>query len=216
MRFVIWCFLMLIGSVCADPSLTLEVPKKEAWTGERLSFYIELRAPGSFKGAPNFDLPRIERSVILKVGTPTLGSITENGQEFLTQRHEFALFSQASGEIELPPIKARFRHLKGYTGPAFDASLETSAAKLKINRPPESDALGFLVTTDSMEIEEKWDPQPGELKTGDVIKRTIVQKASKNKNRLCCVDLIGSPVELWCQNTSTRSGPDVELRPLSL
>ncbi len=161
----------------AEPSVRLELGKPEAWTGERLDFFIELRADGSFDGAPSFDLPEVPGTVIFKLGNPVLGSLTEDDTEYFTQRHEFALFSQADGAIELPPVRVRFAHRKGYTGPSFDESLETRPARITIRRPPGSSDLGFLVTTDSLDIEESWDPAPGPVEVGAVFKRSIVQTA---------------------------------------
>jgi len=159
-------------------SARLEPSEPTAWTGERITFFVQLRANGSFDGAAAFDLPRIPRTVIVKVGNPVLGSETEGEVEFFSQRHEFALFSQADGPLELPPITARFRHRVGYTGPVHEAELATRPARLTLRRPPGSEELGFLVTTDSLEIEETWDPAPGPLETGAVLERTIVQRAA--------------------------------------
>ncbi|MCP5532580.1 MAG: BatD family protein [Akkermansiaceae bacterium] len=164
-------------ALSAAPAVKLDVPKTAAWTGQSLPFFIELQAPGSFTGTPSFDLPQIPGTVILKLGSPVLGSKTDGDTEVFTQRHEFALFSQARGSVELPPITVRFSHRKGYTGPSFDETSQTDSAELSIQRPPGSEDLGFLVTTGSLVIDETWDPQPGSVKTGAVFKRTIVQRA---------------------------------------
>ena len=126
-------------TLSAAPAVKLDVPKTEAWTGQRLPFFIELRAAGSFSGTPSFDLPQIPGTVILKLGSPVLGSRTEGDAEVFTQRHEFALFSQSNGSVELSPITVRFSHRKGYTGPSFDESLQTESAVLTIQRPPGSE-----------------------------------------------------------------------------
>ncbi|MCB1130352.1 MAG: BatD family protein [Verrucomicrobiae bacterium] len=164
-------------ALSAAPAVKLDVPKTAAWTGQSLPFFIELQAPGSFTGTPSFDLPQIPGTVILKLGSPVLGSSTDGDTEVFTQRHEFALFSQARGSVELPPITVRFSHRKGYTGPSFDETSQTDSAALSIQRPPGSEDLGFLVTTGSLIIDETWDPRPGSVKTGAVFKRTIVQRA---------------------------------------
>ena len=171
-------FISTLAAI-ADPSARLETPTTEAWTGQRIPFFIELRAPGSFDGAPSFDIPRMPQSVVLRIGNPVLGSITEGDIEYFTQRHEFALFSQARGEIELPSITARFSHKKGYTGPSYDATVKVPAASFAIRRPPGSEDLGFVVTTKSLEIDEHWAPEPGPVETGAVFKRTITQNASE-------------------------------------
>lgn len=162
----------------AEPSARLETPTTEAWTGQRLLFFIELRATGIFDGAPSFEIPRMPGSVVMKVGNPVSGSLTEGGTEYFTQRHKFALFSQAEGEIELPAITARFSHKDGYTGPSYEASETLPSAGFLIRRPPGTEELGFLVTTESLQIKEHWDPEPGPVETGTVFKRTIVQRAS--------------------------------------
>ncbi|MEP4079620.1 hypothetical protein [Haloferula sp.] len=144
-----------------------------------MPLFIEIRTNGTFSGAASFDLPEIPRTVIIKIGSPVISSENEGDTEFFTQRHEFALFSQADGTLKLPPITARFSHHKGYSGPTFDTSTDTEAATLTIRRPPDSSDLGFLVTTDSLDIEESWDPTPGPLETGAVLKRTIVQRAEQ-------------------------------------
>ena len=174
-------FLLLLftGILSAEPGTKLIVPKSEAWTGQRLPLFVELRAEGTFSGAASFDLPEIPKTVILKIGSPIISSKTEGDTEFFIQRHEFALFSQADGTLNLPPITARFSHKKGYSGPSFDTSSKTEATKLSLKRPPDSRSLGFIVTTGSLEIEESWDPAPGPLETGAVLKRTIVQRATQ-------------------------------------
>ncbi|MGB6222859.1 hypothetical protein [Haloferula sp.] len=170
---------ILTAVLTADPGAKLIIPEPEAWTGQRVPLFIELRAEGSFKGAASFDLPEIPKTVIIKIGSPVLSSETDGDREYFVQRHEFALFSQADGTLELPPITARFSHLKGYTGPTFDTEADTEPATLTINRPPGSESLGFLVTTPSLEVEESWDPTPGPLETGAVLKRTIEQRAEQ-------------------------------------
>lgn len=160
--------LLTLSQAEAEPSARLLVPDPTAWTGQRLPFFIELRAEGSFTGAAAFDLPAIPDSVVVKTGNPVLSSETDDNRETFVQRHEFALFSQADGPLELPPVTARFSHRNGYSGPSFDAVASTSAETLSLHRPPGSKDLGFIVTTESLDITESWNPTPGPLETGTV------------------------------------------------
>jgi hypothetical protein len=172
-------FLLLTATLSAEPGARLIVPKSEAWTGQRIPIFVELRAEGSFKGAASFDLPEIPQTIVIKVGNPVLSSEKAGDTEVFVQRHEFALFSQADGTLLLPPITARFSHTKGYTGPTFDTSTKTAPTTLTLKRPPNSESIGFIVTTGSLEIEESWNPSPGPLETGTVIKRNIFQRATE-------------------------------------
>ncbi|BCX49627.1 hypothetical protein HAHE_35350 [Haloferula helveola] len=171
--------LLLSDAAGAEASARLDVPNPEAWTGQRLPFFIELRADGTFSGAASFDIPQLPGTFVLRVGNPIIGSLTEGNTEYFTQRHEFAVFSQSDGELRLPPITVRFAHKKGYTGPDFEETLTTEPATLNIRRPPKSDSLGLLVTTESLSVEETWDPEPGPTSVGGVFKRTITQRATQ-------------------------------------
>lgn len=161
-----------------DP-VTVRVPDAKAWVGQRVPAYVELRAPGSFAGTAGFDLPQLPGTLLLKVGSPVVSSETIDGESWFVQAHEFALFSQSSGELEVPPFAVHFSHREGFTGPVKDVRAEAPGWKVAIERPPESETLGFLVTTDSLELEETWDPEPGPVRVGAMFKRSIVQRASQ-------------------------------------
>lgn len=161
----------------AEASAQISCKEAEVWRGERLKFFIELRADGVFSGAASFDIPEIPNTIVTRVGNPVIGSYTENGTEFFTQLHEFALFTQTDGPLEIPPITARFSHKKGYTGDDFEVSHQTRTHSINVKRPPGSEGLGFVVTTDSLIITETWEPEQTEPKIGSVLKRTITQHA---------------------------------------
>lgn len=169
---------------CASPlfaevaPVDVSVSKEEAWTGEKVSIYVELRAKGSFSGSAAFDLPETPRSLLIKVGNPVVGSRKIEGESWFTQRHEFALFSQKTGAVEIPSFPVRFEARDGFTGPVREVVAKTDAISVTIKRPPGSERIPFLVTTTEFTVEESWDPVRGEGATvGDVFRRTIVQRA---------------------------------------
>jgi hypothetical protein len=47
------------------------------------------------------------------------------------------------------------------------------------SRPPASEDLGFLVTTETLDITETWNPRPAAVEVGAVFERTIVQRAEQ-------------------------------------
>jgi len=152
-------------------------PEARAWVGQRFSFYIDLRARGSFAGAASFDLPQIPRTLLMKIGEPVVGSQQIDGETWFVQTHEFALFSQKPGPLEVPPVTVRFARREDFTGPASDVQAQTSGFSVEIQRPPGSEAAGFLVTTESLDITESWEPAPGPAEVGAIFKRTIIQRA---------------------------------------
>lgn len=168
----------LAWSADPAPEVRIATGTGTAWTGQRIAFTIELRAPGTFDGSAAFDIPEVPGTAILKVGNPVLGSDSPGEVEFFTQRHSFSAFSQVDGTLAIPPITVRFRHHRGYTGPVFDAALETEPLEFTIRRPPGSEDLGFLVTTRDIAFTESWEPEPGPAEAGAIFTRTITQESS--------------------------------------
>ena len=172
------CMLLSVRAPAEVQPATLDISDPEVWTGQRLRFYVELRSRGSFSGAASFSLPRIPRTVILKVSNPVVSSKEMEGESWFIQRHEFALFSQENGRLQIPEFEVRFGRRDGFTGPVQDVRAMVPAAEVTIKRPPGSERFGFLITCNSIEINETWDPAPGPAVLGAVFTRTISQKAA--------------------------------------
>jgi hypothetical protein len=183
MKKTLFLFLYLIAfavPVLAETApVSVRLPQEKAWVGQRLPFFIELRAPGTFQGAASFDLPHLPGTTIIKIGPPIVSSEEVDGQSWFIQSHEFALFSQRAGLLEIPPFSVRFANRTGFTGLASDVLANSPGMKVEIMQPPGSEKVGFLVTTDSLEISERWTPEPGPVQAGAIFKRTIVQRADQ-------------------------------------
>jgi len=177
--YVFFAFLSIISVKAEQAPATISAPNTKAWVGQRLPFFIELHTNGSFDGSPTFSIPQIPGTVILKVGNPVVSSRQIDGKDRFTQRHEFALFSQRDGTLEIPAIPIRFSSRDGFTGPVTETDVKSEALTLNIQRPPGSEDIGFLITTDSLEITETWEPEPGSAEVGAVFKRTITQRAAE-------------------------------------
>lgn len=171
-------FLLLAPRAFAEVApVSVRVPKPEAWIGQRLSLYVELRAPGSFTSSASFDLPQLPGTLLMKVGNPVVSSENLEGKSWFVQTHEFALFSQKEGPLEVPPFPVRFERQESFTGPSVVVESQTPATTVRIQRPPGSEGIGFLITTESLELTESWEPAPGPSQVGAIFKRTITQRA---------------------------------------
>lgn len=159
--------------------VTVTQPEGKAWVGQRVPFYVVVRAPGSFAGTVNFDLPELPGTLLMKIGNPVVGSEEREGQSWFIQTHEFALFSQKDGALEVPAFRVRYAYRKDFTGPEQAAEAQVPAWTVEIERPPGSEQIGFLITTESLDVSETWDPQPGPAAVGTVFKRTIIQRADQ-------------------------------------
>ncbi len=177
---ILLLFVAVTGAAFADTApVSVRLPEEKAWVGQRLPFFIELRALGSFEGTASFDMPQIPGTIIIKTGNPVVSSEEIDGQGWFVQSHEFALFSQRPGALEIPPFSVRFSSRSGFTGPASDVQAIFPGMNVEIKRPPGSESLGFLVTSDSLEISETWTPEPKPVQAGAVFKRTILQRANQ-------------------------------------
>ena len=173
-------FVALAGPSLADVKrVTVDVAEEPVWVGQKATFVVNLRGRGPFVGAASFSLPQIPRTVILKVGNPVVSAEEIEDESWFVQKHEFALFSQTDGVVEIPSFEVRFSNRDGFTGPKQDHVEKISAFQLQMKRPQGSDPDAFLVTAESLSVEEEWEPNPGQAKQGDVFHRTIRQRADQ-------------------------------------
>ncbi|MBP8924251.1 MAG: BatD family protein [Pseudomonadales bacterium] len=171
--------LLICPLALADiPAVTVQVSQTQAWTGQRVVFYVELHAHGTFAGSPRFELPQIPGSVLMKVGAPVVGSREVDGETWMVQTHEFALFTQTPGRFEMPGFAVHFASREGFSGPVLEREAQAPGWSVEIRRPPRSEAIGFLITTPALDVSETWEPLPAATRAGAVFKRTIVQRAN--------------------------------------
>lgn len=181
-RSALGFFLLFTSTVVLEATaeqVEIRVPQPEAWMGQRLTFFVDLRARGSFSGATQFSLPQIPRTVIIKVGNPTVSSETRDGESYFVQTHRFSLFSQQEGTLEIPSFNVRYGARDGFTGPVKEWQLEVPSTNVSIKRPPQSEGIGFVVTAETLEVKESWEPEPSDCEVGSVLKRTISIRANQ-------------------------------------
>lgn len=182
-RFFRTVFLLAVALVrpsLADVKLvTVDVPQDQVWAGQKATFFVNLRGKGPFVGAASFSLPQIPRTLIFHVGNPVVSSEDIEDDSWFVQTHEFALFSQVDGNVEVPNFEVRFSNRDGFTGPVQEHAEQVPALQLRVKRPTGSNPAAFLVTSDSLSVEERWEPTPGAANPGDVFHRTITQRADQ-------------------------------------
>lgn len=175
---LLWC-LAASNALAEVKPVAVRIDESKAWIGQRVSFFVELRAAGSFAGSASFDLPQLPGVIVIKIGSPVVGSQQFEGQSWFVQTHEFALFSQRSGMLVVPEFSTRFSRRDDFAGPVNDVQTQCPSFSIEIERPPGSEGVPFMITTESMEVSETWDPMPGNAEVGALFKRTIVQRAEQ-------------------------------------
>lgn len=180
--------LALAGGLCATaPARGLEptdlvrasiATKGDIWVGQRVTLVVELLAPGIFNSAPAFDLPHVPGVVIMKPeDRPTLGSETIGGVSCTVQRHEFAVFAQRAGSVQVPGFSARFEAAERFGAPGQDYTVRTPAVIFEAKMPPGAEKFATVITTRSLTVKESWAPEPGAGKVGAAFTRTITVEA---------------------------------------
>ncbi len=159
-------------------SILAKLGADTAWVGEGVPLLITLRAKGPFSGTASFDLPETAQTFFIKEGGPSVGSETFGGETWLTQLHEFRIYTQKSGEIVIPPIGIRFEAKKDYISDPEPHTGSTQPLSFHSRRPP--GAKGMVVSVEELKVQQTWTGGTDEdLKPGDVIIRRITRKANK-------------------------------------
>ena len=176
---MLFSLLLLPTLSSAFEPVRAEIGKETAWTGEAIPLIITLYSPGPFSGTAAFDLPELPRTAFVKTGSPLVGSEEVDDESYLTQRHEFTLFTQRSGEIIIPTFRVRFSGKKTFTSDPEPMEGFTPELRFQSRRPPGTEKLGEVVTATEMKVTQTWKPDAIDtLTAGDVIERTIRRRAA--------------------------------------
>ncbi|MGE9270276.1 MAG: hypothetical protein ACQKBU_05680 [Verrucomicrobiales bacterium] len=156
-----------------------ETEVESAWMGQQVRFVVTLFSPGPFTGTAVFQIPEMQDTVISKVGSPVVGSEVDGGQTWMTQRHEFDLFTQQVGGVEIPSFKVSFESKDGFLGDSIARQGETDSLQFVSKRPPGTEAWPFVVTSSSLEVSEAWSEEDGAtLEAGELVTRSIRRTAT--------------------------------------
>lgn len=172
---VLWCPADSLGMDRVQAKLGQDT----AWTGEAVSLSITLYSPGPFSGTASFDWPELPALAFVRAANPLVGSESIDGKTWLTQRHEFAIYTQRAEDVVIPSFRVRFSGKTTFTSEAEPIEGFTPELRFRSERPPGTEHLGVVVAATSMEVSQTWHPDSmGSIKAGDVITRTVVRRAT--------------------------------------
>jgi hypothetical protein len=164
-----------------DTELKLLAPgNQEAWVGETIRFSLEIAVLGQFAGPTVFDLPEIPAAILMQSGDrPVIGSRSNADGDWTTQQHEFFLYAQQGGSLEIPPLTARFGLRERFDAPQQQRQLLSQAFKVEIQSPPGVEPGTIIAAASGLELQEIWEPaNVSELEQGDSVKRIIKTRAA--------------------------------------
>lgn len=177
-RLVLLILLFGHPAFAAPPTVRAELGSGQNWVGQGVPLVVTLYSPGPFSGTPAFDLPEIPRTVIVKTGNPVVGNEDVGEDSYFTQRHEFRVYTQQTGEVMIPSFSVRYSGKKTFTSDPVPMSGETTELKFQSQRPPGTETMGLVISVASLEVKQTWNPaNVQELQAGDVIERSIARRA---------------------------------------
>lgn len=174
---ILLSLLFSSSSYGAQPSVIAKLDLEAAWVGQAIPLSITLYSPGPFSGTAVFDLPEIPRTFIVKVGNPVVGSEEIDDETWLTQQHEFMIFTQNSGRVEIPSFVVRFSGKKTFTSDPVSMNGQTEPLFFDSLRPPGTESLPILISPIRLEITQSWAPEQKSYLQGDVVTQTIKRTA---------------------------------------
>ncbi len=163
-----------------EPGIRTSIEENpEIWVGQRFELIVEIRVPGIFAGAANFDLPNPPGMLVMPpVGNPVLATETIDGVEYTVQRHEISVLSRQPGKHTIPafPVRTEYKK-KPSDSESIPASLETQPIDFTAKQAPGTENLGNVISARNLKAVEQWNPEPVSAKAGDAFTRTITFSA---------------------------------------
>jgi hypothetical protein len=175
----------LVCCHAADPQPKIRTSlatNETIWVGQKVSFVVELLAPGYFASAASFDLPDPPGALLLPpADRPVLGSEEIDGVSYTVQQHELSLVAERTGPQIIPSFTVRFMFKRAPLDTnEVAAALKTAPVTFTAVIPAGAEGLGTVISSRDLAVKETWEPEPGKsaLRVGNAIKRTILFTAS--------------------------------------
>lgn len=150
-------------------------PEGPVLVGQKTILWIEVLTSTWFTSAPRLpDTLEIPNAVVKR---PDSFGINLNerigGASFAGQARRFLIFPQGPGMFETPVVPLTLTVALESGGSSAELTLAAPAQRFEAQPPPGSAGLGLVLAAPGMKVREQWDPEPGEMKVGEAITRTV-------------------------------------------
>ncbi|MGE7414998.1 hypothetical protein [Methylobacterium tarhaniae] len=177
--------LLLSATVACSPVVAEEtggpvivrqaVQAAGAVIGQRVSVYVDVLFAGEMPAPPQVRLPDVPGAQVFRFesqGTTLQEHV--NGNPYVGQRFEFALYARRGGSLTVPPARVT---LLDRRREAVGGAMGQATA-LTVRVPAGVDASGPIVATARLSLDQRWEPPPAEtVRVGGAVKRTVVREA---------------------------------------
>jgi len=148
-------------------------PEQGAVVGQHLSLYVDVLFPGDMPHPPRVVIPYMPGAQVMRFETQaTTIRDTVDGNAYVGQRFEFAVFPRRSGPLAIPPAAVTLLDRAG------DVAGQSAGQPLQVTivAPEGIDANAIVVATEKLTLEQNWKPDPnGAFHPGDALVRTITR-----------------------------------------
>ncbi|MCS0497762.1 BatD family protein [Ancylobacter sp. MQZ15Z-1] len=180
-------FLLACGPLAAQEALPAATPPPAvvvrqsvepasgAVIGQHVVLHVDVLFRGEMPRPPRVGMPDVPGLQIIRFetqGTTMRDSL--DGETYVGQRFEFALYPRRGGTFDIPPASVTLFDRAG----DVSGDIEGSTVRLSVVVPPGVDPSGPVVATRRLSLNQQWsDPPAGRFQAGDAIVRTITRSA---------------------------------------
>jgi hypothetical protein len=176
----------LIALICARAAAAQSKPviratlqeKGNIIVGQAVHVAVEVLVPNYFAGAPQYPQLDIENAIVtLPEETPQHQSEQIGGESFAGMIRTYVIYPTHPGKFTLPPKEVVVNYA-AQPGHPVEALLTLPSVSFEAAVPPEAAGLDHFLPTTSLTMSQKFDRPLANLKTGDVVTRTVTIDAA--------------------------------------
>ena len=177
--FLAALLLCSVGAVCQAQDVVVRShvePRAGAVVGQHVRIMIDVLFRAAMPRPPRVTIGEAPGAQVLRTETQaTTMSDRIDGQPYVGQRFEFALYARRGGMVVVPPATVTLLDAKGDEVGA----LQGKPLQVEVSVPAGVDPSAPVVATVKATLDEQWSPAPTTpLKTGDAVVRTITRTAA--------------------------------------
>ena len=163
----------LQGSVRS--ALDVEPP---LWVGQGVRLTIDMLSTGFIFSNQDYDVPDVPGALVLQTNRSAVNlTEREDGETWQVLRYEMRVYPQRAGEVAIPPIDVSFSVSAGFGQEESTFRFQTEELRLVAMLPPGVGPGMPLVTADSLEVSQVWEPERTDVMVGDALRRSVTLHA---------------------------------------
>jgi hypothetical protein len=139
--------------------------------GEPVTLEVAVLVPSFFAGAPRFPDLDVRNALTLFNDQGTNFTEPVGRNTFAGQSRSYTIYPQTAGEFVIPELAVAVRY-RGSDGMA-SADLKTRKLSFIAAVPAAAADWPYFIATTNLDLAQEFDPQPGTLSVGEVLRRTI-------------------------------------------